>query len=246
MDIIVEILRNTSLWEITTLLIVIYFIFQPEILKNITKFKFGQFELEMNTLKEEVKKGNDKITSLELELKSDRLQLDKLRNSFDPNASVGELGEARKSIKSQARNLSEISSLSEYLNMDSSSEQLYIAAVGIRETRPVKLLPNLISFLELIAASNTLGGYRLNTIWTLTSALHKILISCIRDDIEPLPDKNLLLQARNVLQKLENNPRVQQDRPDAPNKGIRGPIKDSSTWVEKGLTQLKKNGHEND
>jgi len=237
MEIITKILGNTSIWEITVLIVVIYFLFKPDLLKNITKFKIGDIEVELNTLKEEVKKGTDKINVLESELKNDRQLLDELRDSFDPDASVSELGEARKLIKSQARNLSDINSLREHLSMNSLPEQLYIAAVSIRETRPVILLPDLVSFLGEIAASKTLGEYRFNTIWTLTSALHRILISCIRDGIEPFPSEELLMKARDVLQKLERNPKVQQDRPDEPKKGIRGPVKDCATWVEKGLVK---------
>lgn len=238
MDIFVKILENTSLWEITALIIIIYFLFQPELLKNITRLKIGDFEVELNTLKEEVKKGSDKIIELESELKNDRKLLEKLCDSFDPDAPVADLVEASKSIKAQARNLSEIDSLKEDLSLDSSSEQLYVAAVSIRETRPVRLLPDLISLLGEIADSQNLGGYRFNTIWTLTSALHRILISSVRDGVEPVPTKELLLQAKKVLIQLEMNPKVQEDRPDEPKKGIRGPIKDSLNWVEKGLKKL--------
>jgi len=50
MEIIVKILGNTSLWEVTVLLIIIYFLFQPEMLKNITRLKTADFEVELNTL----------------------------------------------------------------------------------------------------------------------------------------------------------------------------------------------------
>ncbi|VAW58630.1 hypothetical protein MNBD_GAMMA11-897 [hydrothermal vent metagenome] len=94
-------------------------------------------------LKEEVKKENNKISKLESELKNDRKRLDELRESFDPDASVNELAEIRGSIKSQTRNLTEIESLREDLSTDSSADQLYVAAVSIRETRAVKLLSDL-------------------------------------------------------------------------------------------------------
>ncbi len=238
MDIFLKILENTSLWEVVVLIIVVYFLFQPEIIKNITRLKIGDFEVELKTLKDEVKKGSEKITELESELKSDRKLLDELRESFDPNAAVSDLADARKSIKSQARNLSDIDSLREDLNMESSAEQLYVAAVSIRETKPVKLLPDLISFLGELSESQNLGGYRFNTIWTLTSALHKTLISAIRDGIEPSPTKELLLKTQKVLQQLEVNTKVQQDRPDEPEKGIRGPTKHSLNWVKKGLLKF--------
>ena len=76
----------------------------------------------------------------------------------------------------------------------------------------------------------------LNTIWTLTSALHLSLLSAIRDGVPPMPESETLLRADNMLGILEKNHRVQGDRTDNPMKGIRGPIKHCRAWIKKGFT----------
>lgn len=240
MEIIRTILGNTSLWEITLLLTVVYLMLKPEILRSITKLKIGDIEVELSSLKKEVQKGKDKINELEFEMKNDRKILDDLQKSFDASAPIEDLKHVRKQIKSHAKNLSDANSLKDYLSMQSSAEELYVAAVSIKESKPVALLPELISFLGDIASSNTIGGYRFNTIWTLTSGLHGILISCIRDGVEPKPNKELLISAKEVLEKLGANPKVLEDRPDKPEKGIRGPIKDCMAWINKGLEEARK------
>jgi len=240
MDIIEAILRQSSLWEITLLAVLIYLFIQPDFRKRITKIKLGNFELELQELKDQVQKGQEKIQELEEEVENERRFFEDFLEDFDPNTPISELAKVRQSIRSQAKNLSELESLKSRLNLQSSAEELYFTAVALREKRPVSLLPDLISFLQELSADKNLGGYRLNTIWTLTSALHLTLIACIRDKVGPMPDKEILEQAQRTLNALEQNPRVQQDRPDNPSKGIRGPLKHALTWVGKGLEANKK------
>jgi hypothetical protein len=57
MEIISNISKNTSLWEIVALLIVIYLICRPNLINRITKFKVGDFELEIIELKKEIENG---------------------------------------------------------------------------------------------------------------------------------------------------------------------------------------------
>ncbi|TVV45910.1 hypothetical protein [Thalassolituus sp. C2-1] len=240
MDIIEAILRQSSLWEITLLAVLIYLFIQPDFRKRITKIKLGNFELELQELKDQVQKGQEKIQELEEEVENERRFFEDFLEDFDPNTPISELAKVRQSIRSQAKNLTELESLKSRLNLQSSAEELYFTAVALREKRPVSLLPDLISFLQELSADKNLGGYRLNTIWTLTSALHLTLIACIRDKVGPMPDKEILEQAQRTLNALEQNPRVQQDRPDNPSKGIRGPLKHALTWVGKGLEANKK------
>ncbi|MCA6061285.1 hypothetical protein HUF18_16005 [Thalassolituus sp. ST750PaO-4] len=240
MDIIEAILRQSSLWEITLLAVLIYLFIQPDFRKRITKIKLGNFELELQELKDQVQKGQEKIQELEEEVENERRFFEDFLEDFDPNTPISELAKVRQSIRSQAKNLTELESLKSLLNLQSSAEELYFTAVALREKRPVSLLPDLISFLQELSADKNLGGYRLNTIWTLTSALHLTLIACIRDKVGPMPDKEILEQAQRTLNALEQNPRVQQDRPDNPSKGIRGPLKHALTWVGKGLEANKK------
>ncbi|MDO6765234.1 hypothetical protein [Agarivorans sp. 1_MG-2023] len=236
MDIISRFLGNISLWELMVLAAIIYVVTQPELRKRITKLKFGQFELELQALKEDLEKGKERIVELESEMENDRRQFDDILQRFDPNAPVGQLAHARQVIKAEARNLSETDTLADYLSLKSSAEELYVAAVSIREKRPVALLPELIRFLDELASNKELGGFRLNTIWTLTSGLHRTLIACIRDGVTPMPDQQTLAYAQQVLLKLNNHSKVQSDRPDAPLKGIQGPIKHAQTWLDKAIT----------
>ena len=233
MEILSEILGNTSLWEVLMLFIFIYILFRPDLINRVTKFKVGDFELELSELKKEVAKGNEKIYELESELEHERRQFEELENSFDANAPINELSKVRQSIKAQARNLGEVESLKKYLNNSANPEELYVAAVGVREKRPISLLPDLVSLLDDLSMDKDLGGYRLNTIWTLVSALHRILITIVRDGIRPIPSQKQLDRCEKVLKKLDKNHRVLADHPDKPMKGIKGPIKYSLDWLRK-------------
>lgn len=222
-----------SLWEIIALLIVIYLLSRPDLLNRITKFKFGEFEMELSELKKEINEGKSKISELEQEIENEKRQFQELLVRFDANASLENLGAIRQTLKAQARNMSDVALFRELLSMNSSHEELYAAAVSIREKRPVELFPDIITLLDNLAADPKLGGFRLNTIWTLTSATHRILIACIRDGVKPLPSKADLKRAEAVLRNLQIHPRVVNDRPDDPMKGILGPIKHSISWIAK-------------
>ena len=239
MNTIITILESSSLWEFIASFILVYIFVNPEIRKSITRLKFGSFELELKSLREEIAKGNDKIAELESDIESDRRFFEDVLDGFDPNAPVNELSDARRSIQAEARNLTEIESLRQYLNINSTPEQLYVTAVALRERRPVSLLHDLVDFLDILAEDPGLGGFRLNTVWTLTSALHKMLISQIRDGVGNPPNRESLIYIRTVLKKLNDNSRVQSDRPDKPLKGIQGPVKHSLSWVEKGLSRFE-------
>lgn len=239
MSIIEEIAKNTSLWEIVAFIVILYLLFSPKLLNRITKFKIGDFELELKALKEDITKSNDRIIEIESDLESERRFFVDILESFDSNSPVSDLSSIRQSIKSHARNISEVDSLKQYLKMDVSPKELFVAAVSIREKRPITLLPDILNFLEVIADNKRLGGYRPNTIWTLTSGVHLILISAIRDGVAPFPSEELLDYAYLVLKKLNENPKVIKDRPNNPMKGIKGPIKYSIDWIRKGKEKYK-------
>ena len=243
MEYLLPILKNSSLLDVAAFIVVLYFLFNPSLLKKITRLKVGDLEIELNALKEQVEKGEDHINELVSDLESERRVFEDLLDNFDPNAPLKDLAETRRAIKANAKNLEEINSLKSYLSLDSKPEDLYAAAVTIRERRPTSLAPDIIAFLGELASDKNLGGFRLNTIWTLTSALHLILLSAIRDNVSPRPDLGMLLRAERILDALESNPRVQADRPDNPMKGIRGPIKHCRTWIKKGflIENLNKN-----
>jgi hypothetical protein len=233
MEIIDKIINPISMWEIVVFIVVVFVIRHPDLLKRITKLKIGDFEMELSKLKKDFEMSQEKITELEEDLGDSNRQFQELLIEFNADAPLSQLSVVKQRLKSQSRNISDMEVFSRLLTMDSSPEELYAAAVSIREKRPVNLLPKIISFLDYLAQDDDLGGYRLNTIWTLTSAIHKILISCVRDGIEPFPKAELLDKAEIALRKLETHPKVVADRPDNPMKGIRGPIKHSLQWIQK-------------
>lgn len=239
MEIVAEFLKNISLWEITLLIIVVYIFFRPDLIDRITKLKIGNVEVALSELKKEVAKGNEKISELESEIEYEKRQFEELLEGFSADAPLNKLSALRQSIKAQARNVSEDEIFQKNLNTSASPEELYATAVAIREKRPINLLPDLISLMDELSKDDNLGGYRLNTIWMLTSGIHKILISAVRDGVKPFPTKKLLDKCELVLKRLDKNPKVEFDRPDNPMRGIKGPIKYSLDWIEKARKELK-------
>lgn len=235
MEYIRLVLANTSLWEIMALIVVLYLLFNPALLRTVTRLKIGELEIELNALKQKVAQGEQQIKELETEIEGERRLFNEILSRFDANAPLKDLASVRQTIKGNAKNLDEIDDLKAYLTPEASPEELFAAAVSVRERRPTALLPDLIELLSALAKKPDLGGYRLNTIWTLTSALHLTLLSAIRDGVHPAPSLTTLRKALVTLDLLEQHPRVQGDRPDNPMKGIRGPIKHSLAWIEKGL-----------
>jgi hypothetical protein len=240
MQLIEKIAHNTSLWEVVALIMVIYLILRPDIINRITKFKFGDFEMELSEIKKELIKGKERISELEDEIENEKRQFEELIHRFDANAPQNELISVRQILKSQARNNADIELYRNLLKIDSTPEELYATVVSIREKRSAELLPDIVSLLNDLTNSDNLGGFRLNIIWIITSSIHKILISCVRDGLEPFPNEKTLDKAEKTLKKLEIHPLVLGDRPDNPLKGIRGPIRHSITWIKKAR-EINKN-----
>lgn len=126
-------LSPISLWEIIALLIIVYLMFRPDLLSRITKFKVGNFELELSEIKKQIEEGKEKISELEDKIKNERRQFDELLNQFDANAPLNELLSVRQAIRSQSKNISDIELFRQLLTLNSTSEELYATAVGIRE-----------------------------------------------------------------------------------------------------------------
>lgn len=233
METILKILEKSSLWEYFVLIIVGYLIFRPDLINRITKLKMGNIEFELSEIKKEINDGKEKLSKLESEIESEKKLFDELLEKFKADSSLKTLKPIKNVLKSRAKNSTDIEILRKYLNPKSSAEELFTTAVSIREKRPPELFPDIIKLLDDLSEDEYLGGFRLNTIWTLTSSIHKILISCIRDNLKPFPTSELLDKAELTLKKLESNQRVISNRPDNPMKGIRGPIKHSLTWIKK-------------
>ncbi|WP_434362381.1 hypothetical protein NF212_19110 [Parasalinivibrio latis] len=229
------ILENVAVWEVVLVIGLIWIWRQPELLKKITCLKIGELEIELQQLREEVNQSKETIQELEENLESEKRLFGELLESFNPEAPLSELAPTRDLLKAHARSIENPDDLRQFLHRDVLPGELYAAAVALRERRPVPVLPDMIQYLDWLAADSELRGIRLNTVWTLTSAFHLTLIAAIRDKVEPGVEKETLYLALPMLDKLEKNPRVQGDRPDAPKKGILGPLNHARKWVEKGL-----------
>lgn len=228
--------ENFSIWPVIAAIILIWLARQPELLARLTKVSFAGFELELEQLKAQVAEGQEQINILENDLaRAERLRFEDLLEGFDAHAPVEELARTRELLKSNADAMTDLSALSDYLGEGVSAGELYAAAVTLRERKPTDLVPDILDCLDRLAGQDDLGGIRLNTVWTLTSALHRILIVAIRDGKQPAIPTGELQRAQAVLDRLEANPRVQDDRPDAPDKGVRGPIRHARTWIDRGL-----------
>jgi hypothetical protein len=159
MEILKTIIENVSLWEVVLLLVVIYLMLRPDLINRISKFKVFDFEIELSELKKEIQEGNEKIIELESELENEKRQFEELMDNFDANAPLSQLVTVRQRIQAQARNISEDDIFKKHLKKSAKPEELYAVAVGIREKRPVSLLPEVVSFLDDLAGDPTLGGF---------------------------------------------------------------------------------------
>lgn len=228
-------IEHVHLWEVTILLCVIWLWLNPEYLKMIQSIKVGDLEIKLKELEKEFNERKEEIQDLESEIENNRRLFGNLLDGFEANSSLEKLAKTRELLKDNARVLTDIDELAKLLESDATPEELYAAAVTIREKRPIKLFDRLIDCLNRLAEDDNLQGIRLNTVWTLASAAHLILVSAIRSRSLEINEASLL-KAKTVLLRLEINPRVLKDRPDQPHKGVRGPIKNALSWIEKGLT----------
>lgn len=217
-----------NLWQLIAVGIVAWVWRHPEILQRVESLKVGEIEVKLQELESE-------IETLESEIEQERQVFRDIIQGFDPSAPSEELDRTRELLKAHARTLSDIDTIAPYLREDASPEELYAAAVAFRERRPTQLVGTLLDCMERLSNRSDLGDVRLQTVWTLVSALHRTLISAIRDRAEPIIPKDELMRADEILQRLETNPRIQADRPDNPQKGVRGPIKHARSWIKKGL-----------
>lgn len=228
-------IENIDLWEVVLLLVVIWLARHPEHFRLIQSIKVGDLEIKLQQLEAEVSSSKEEIRELEQELENNRRLFGDLLEGFDAHSPLPELARTRELLRANARTISDIQGLASFLKPGASAEGLYAAAVTLRERRPTELFGTVIECLDRLAQHDDLEGIRLNTVWTLASAVHLMLIAAIRDGAKPQIQPASLLAAQHTLKRLEQNPRVQSDRPDMPEKGIRGPIKHAYSWIEKGL-----------
>ncbi|WP_169545343.1 hypothetical protein [Sneathiella aquimaris] len=229
------IVENFSIWPLLAIAALIWIGRHPEFLERLSRFKLGGLEVELEKLQNEVRESREEIAVLENELSQQEKRVRAILNNFDEHVPVPELEETRQALKAEARNLDDMDVVKHWLRDGATSAEIYAAAVALRERPMPSLFPDTINCLKRLAEDDNLLGVRLHFVWTLTSAVHKILITDMKHSAESSISKKHLNDAKEILLVLEKNPRVQEDRPDAPKAGIRGPLGHALTWIEKGL-----------
>lgn len=233
-EVFTVVMENVRLWEIALLLFLFWLFRHPELLKSIQSIKVGELEIKLHELEAEVSRSRSEIAELEDELESSRRMFGDLLDNVDVNA-AGDLTPLAGLLKANARALDDVDAIAHLLQPGASPEEVYAAAITLRERRPVALFGSLIDYLTGIADDAELGGQRLKTVWMLASATHKLLLAAVRDGIAPGIERSELKRAQAILERLDRHPRVQADRPDQPDKGIRGPIRHALAWIDRGL-----------
>ncbi|MEL7466125.1 MAG: hypothetical protein AAFN79_18780 [Pseudomonadota bacterium] len=222
-------IENVDLWELVLLGLLIWIWRNPKLINRVASFKVGDLEVELRDLKQEVSEQKSEIERLEQEIAIFEAPVP----GFDPHAPVGELSEARAAMNARAMQLNDFSEVRKALaHRPPDPTALFNASIILRKRRPTALFSELVSLLDDLAGHQSLKEIRLNTVWKLTSAAHYILIAAVRDGIEPPISLSELRRARDVLNRLMMNPRVQSDDPLS---GVATPAKSALKWIETGL-----------
>jgi hypothetical protein len=213
----------------------------PHIFENLprflTKMKLGPLEAEFRQLREELEETKQQVDVLEADISHDDERYRSLVEGFDPHAPVADLASTRESLKAMAGSLDDLGPVRRGLAPDASASELYAAAEIARARRDPELYDDLVTCLNRLAGDADLGGIRLHTVWTLTSALHRTLVADQKHGAKTLSPEQLEA-GRAMLALLNKNPRVLADKPEAPLKGVRGPAKWAGDWIEKALKAL--------
>lgn len=236
------ILENMSVWPVLILAGLWWLVRHPQVLAKvpeyISKFKIGGLEVELRQLREQLDETKSQVETLEIELEREQSRFQELLSSFDPHAPVPELARAREALKAMAPGLDDLSPVRKGLTEGANPEEIYAAAEIARSRRDLALFDDLVACLDRLARQDDLGGVRLHTVWTLASALHKTVMTDVKHASQPRLSPAQLETAKAMLERLVRNPRVLQDRPDAPLSGVRGPAKWAGDWIDKGLAKL--------
>jgi hypothetical protein len=224
-----------SLWSVMSIGLIIWFVRNPEKLKNIIKYisraKFGDFEIQLRDVEKKLEETELHVSEIEEE----NSRLNMLYGEFDIHSPVKDLEKTRQSLKALAGNLGDLSPVINALKPKADHGELYAAAEILRTKRDIGAFDSLINCIDRIASDNKLEQIRFHTVWTLASAVHRTVLSAVKHTDHPKLTVDQLKHAATVMKKLCNNPHVQQDRPDQPEKGIRGPANYSLNWINKGL-----------
>ncbi len=233
-----------NIWGVLALLVFLTVLLRwraikEELPKYVSRLKIGDVEVELREVKKDLAETKEQVAVLENDLEQERSRFHDIAEDFDIHAPVAELEKVRSALKAEAPNMDDLTPVFDGLKEGASAAQLYAAAEVVRARRDPRFFDDLVACLARLAADANLQGIRLHTVWTLTSALHRTLIAEIEHHAVPNLKPDQLRAAQRMLDTLVRNPRVLQDRPDAPMKGVRGPAKWAGDWIAKGLKKLQ-------
>lgn len=230
------------LWVLLLGGVVIWLIRHPEKLealtRNVENAKIGEFEIKLREVKEKLETTQAQVEELEAE----NTRLTSLYSSFNAHAGYDVLNKVRTQAQHRVRELNDLSPLLDGLKQGATPEDVFVAAEMLRERRDIDSFDALIDCIARIAADPMLEGLRYQTVWSLASAVHKTVLSDVSHNTPPRLTVDQLKRARHVMESLMQNAHVQEDRPDAPQAGIRGPAQFALNWIEKGLKKHERAG----
>ncbi|MCA0873606.1 hypothetical protein LCL97_22465 [Seohaeicola saemankumensis] len=227
-----------SVWSVLLIAALIWLLRNPDKIKALPNYiesaKIGDVELKLRKLEQKLEETESHVSELEQE----SARLNTLYAGFDPHAPVHELEVTRQRLKSLAGNLNDLSPVMDGLKPGADPEDVYAAAEILRARREFSMFDDLVSAVDRIASDPVLEGLRYHTVWTLASAVHRTVIAAVKHSDVPQLTGAQLTRARDAMTKLYDNPHVQNDSPDAPNQGIRGPSKYALDWIDRGLAKF--------
>jgi len=223
-------------WPVLALAVVVLLVRNPRILERIASVDVAGVKVEMKELRRELADSRRDVEELKDEVAAEREMYLAAIGEVDVDAPVGELVQTREALKARARTLQDPDLVPRMLTGADRPEEVYGAAIAIRaKPRPEYFRPA-VACLERLAGDPDLKGVRLNFVWTLVKAVHEMLIQDLKHAPAPQLPRADLEYARSVLQALRDNPRIVDDRPEQPDKGVRGPIRWALRWIDKGLS----------
>ncbi|TBW34398.1 hypothetical protein EYW49_18335 [Siculibacillus lacustris] len=236
-------LENITVWPIILIFIIWKLYSNPKYMERIIlyiqKIKIGSFELEFREIKEKLATATQKIVELENEVERNDARFGEIVSGVDPYAPLSELAATREALRAVAPSMSDLSAVRAGLRPGASPAELFAAAEVVRTRRDPQFFDDVVACLKRLSADENLEGIRLNTVWSLTSALHKTLVAALKNRSDWPLNERQLIDAKEMLAGLAQHKRVLADRPDAPMKGIRGPIKWANDWIAAGLESMR-------
>ncbi|MEP2716129.1 hypothetical protein [Pseudophaeobacter sp.] len=236
-------IENISLWQIMALGLLIWALSNKERLQSfgnwltttLKSIKIGNFEAEF---KEAERAANELMAESENQAEYENSELSELIAEIDPNAPSASFSAARDRLKQISSGNVDRTQILAGLTPEASAVDFYASAEILRQKRDLSYYDDVVETVARLAESPRLEGKRYMFVWALASALHRMTLFAVKTHQRPLLSVDQLRTAREAAQKLHDNPHVQNDSPNKPKRGIRGPAQYTVNWAETGLAKL--------